>query len=148
MNIPVEVARAQGAHGVKGAVHGVKGAVHGVKGAVHGVKGGRPRLQLTDEERAQRKRDQQTAYRRRKGVPERMPGLGPGGSEYVRIWGKAPGEPLTAEEFALREPLWNARVERKRSVRHAAPVIAKPSVGRNEPCPCGSGRKFKICCGR
>ncbi|HEY6010722.1 MAG TPA: SEC-C metal-binding domain-containing protein [Nitrospirota bacterium] len=20
-------------------------------------------------------------------------------------------------------------------------------VGRNEPCPCGSGRKFKRCCG-
>src|SRR5574341_8834 len=23
-----------------------------------------------------------------------------------------------------------------------------PKVGRNEPCPCGSGRKFKRCCGR
>ena len=22
-----------------------------------------------------------------------------------------------------------------------------PRVGRNEPCPCGSGRKFKKCCG-
>jgi len=21
-----------------------------------------------------------------------------------------------------------------------------PKVGRNEPCPCGSGRKFKKCC--
>jgi preprotein translocase subunit SecA len=21
-------------------------------------------------------------------------------------------------------------------------------VGRNEPCPCGSGKKFKQCCGR
>ena len=21
-----------------------------------------------------------------------------------------------------------------------------PSVGRNEPCPCGSGRKYKHCC--
>lgn len=26
--------------------------------------------------------------------------------------------------------------------RHAA-----PKVGRNDPCPCGSGRKFKKCCG-
>lgn len=24
---------------------------------------------------------------------------------------------------------------------------AQPKVGRNEPCPCGSGRKFKKCCG-
>jgi hypothetical protein len=22
-----------------------------------------------------------------------------------------------------------------------------PKVGRNEPCPCGSGRKYKKCCG-
>ncbi|MEM7098624.1 MAG: SEC-C metal-binding domain-containing protein [Pseudomonadota bacterium] len=22
-----------------------------------------------------------------------------------------------------------------------------PKVGRNEPCPCDSGRKFKKCCG-
>ncbi|WP_141117991.1 SEC-C metal-binding domain-containing protein [Leisingera sp. JC1] len=21
-------------------------------------------------------------------------------------------------------------------------------MGRNEPCPCGSGKKFKQCCGR
>ncbi|RLS50942.1 MAG: hypothetical protein DWH87_01250, partial [Planctomycetota bacterium] len=21
-------------------------------------------------------------------------------------------------------------------------------VGRNDPCPCGSGKKFKNCCGR
>jgi uncharacterized protein len=23
-----------------------------------------------------------------------------------------------------------------------------PKVGRNEPCPCGSGKKFKLCCGK
>lgn len=26
-------------------------------------------------------------------------------------------------------------------------VRAAPKVGRNEPCPCGSGKKFKRCCG-
>ncbi len=26
------------------------------------------------------------------------------------------------------------------------PVIAAPKVGRNDPCPCGSGEKFKRCC--
>ncbi len=25
---------------------------------------------------------------------------------------------------------------------------AQPKVGRNEPCPCGSGKKYKKCCGR
>jgi hypothetical protein len=27
------------------------------------------------------------------------------------------------------------------------PYLAPPKVGRNEPCPCGSGKKFKKCCG-
>jgi SEC-C motif-containing protein len=25
---------------------------------------------------------------------------------------------------------------------------AEPKVGRNEPCPCGSGKKYKKCCGK
>lgn len=25
--------------------------------------------------------------------------------------------------------------------------LKKPDVGRNAPCPCGSGKKFKKCCG-
>jgi preprotein translocase subunit SecA len=28
-----------------------------------------------------------------------------------------------------------------------APVRAGPKVGRNDPCPCGSGKKYKACCG-
>ncbi|WP_252183383.1 SEC-C metal-binding domain-containing protein [Rossellomorea vietnamensis] len=28
------------------------------------------------------------------------------------------------------------------------PVRGGPSVGRNEPCPCGSGKKYKKCCGK
>ncbi|WP_197030781.1 SEC-C metal-binding domain-containing protein, partial [Halomonas sp. BC04] len=23
-----------------------------------------------------------------------------------------------------------------------------PKVGRNDPCPCGSGKKYKQCCGQ
>jgi preprotein translocase subunit SecA len=30
----------------------------------------------------------------------------------------------------------------------ARPVRVQQKVGRNEPCPCGSGKKFKHCCGR
>lgn len=29
-----------------------------------------------------------------------------------------------------------------------APARKVPTPGRNDPCPCGSGRKFKRCCGR
>ena len=28
------------------------------------------------------------------------------------------------------------------------PVAAEKKVGRNVPCPCGSGRKYKRCCGK
>lgn len=33
--------------------------------------------------------------------------------------------------------------------RHPAPTRRRtgPKVGRNDPCPCGSGRKYKKCCG-
>jgi preprotein translocase subunit SecA len=27
------------------------------------------------------------------------------------------------------------------------PVVKGPKVGRNDPCPCGSGKKYKKCCG-
>jgi SEC-C motif-containing protein len=27
-------------------------------------------------------------------------------------------------------------------------VRAGPKTGRNDPCPCGSGKKFKHCCGK
>ena len=29
----------------------------------------------------------------------------------------------------------------------AAPAAAPVKAGRNDPCPCGSGKKFKKCCG-
>ena len=31
--------------------------------------------------------------------------------------------------------------------RTTAPVRSGPKVGRNDPCPCGSGKKYKACCG-
>ncbi|WP_193211347.1 SEC-C metal-binding domain-containing protein [Luteolibacter marinus] len=164
---------------------------HGIKGAAHGIKGGRPRLDLTDEERAERRRKQQEAWRRRQGIQPKKTGSPKSrttnwAQTHVEIWGKSPGVPLTPEEYAEREPLWNARVlakieeaksyEAKKLARRelrrtgrqrsspppaALPALppADPSprirpspvasaVGRTSPCPCGSGRKFKKCCGR
>jgi SWIM/SEC-C metal-binding protein len=28
------------------------------------------------------------------------------------------------------------------------PIETQNKVGRNEPCPCGSGKKYKKCCGK
>lgn len=44
---------------------------------------------------------------------------------------------------AQRVPMPGGRREKAGPVRRR-----EPKVGRNEPCPCGSGRKYKQCCGR
>ena len=73
------------------------------------------------------------------------------------------------EELAAAERNRRAQAEQQMQFQHAAatelgasqangaeeqPVRAAPfvrddrKVGRNEPCPCGSGKKYKQCCGR
>ena len=32
--------------------------------------------------------------------------------------------------------------------RRSRTVVKGKKIGRNEPCPCGSGKKYKYCCGR
>ena len=32
--------------------------------------------------------------------------------------------------------------------KKANTVVKGPKIGRNDPCPCGSGKKYKYCCGR
>jgi len=38
--------------------------------------------------------------------------------------------------------------EAAEAVSRSKPVRAGPKVGRNDPCPCGSGKKYKHCCGK
>ena len=40
------------------------------------------------------------------------------------------------------------RQELYREQRNSKTVVKGPKTGRNEPCPCGSGKKYKKCCGR
>lgn len=37
---------------------------------------------------------------------------------------------------------------REKQLEEISPAPSKFDVGRNEPCPCGSGKKFKKCCGK
>lgn len=48
-------------------------------------------------------------------------------------------EPLTAEDRLLEPDAEPPAI--------STPYIASPKVGRNDPCPCGSGKKYKKCCG-
>ncbi|MCD8118745.1 MAG: SEC-C domain-containing protein [Lachnospiraceae bacterium] len=48
------------------------------------------------------------------------------------------------------EPIFDAATrDRLYREQKAAHTIVKPKkIGRNDPCPCGSGKKYKFCCGR
>jgi preprotein translocase subunit SecA len=77
-----------------------------------------------------------------------------------------PAASVLAGAGSQRRPAPSARVEQKATVSaySGAPgpeeppdpsggkvrqiVRAEPKVGRNDPCPCGSGKKYKKCCGK
>ena len=35
---------------------------------------------------------------------------------------------------------------KKEKYEYQQPIRVEPKVGRNDPCPCGSGKKYKKCC--
>ena len=60
-------------------------------------------------------------------------------------------------EFLLKANI-EQNVERKQVIKGVAndgkekvkqtPKKAEKKIGRNDPCPCGSGKKYKNCCGK
>ena len=40
------------------------------------------------------------------------------------------------------------RKELYREQKSSTTIVKPPKIGRNDPCPCGSGKKYKKCCGR
>lgn len=71
-------------------------------------------------------------------------------------------EPADAEDFEWvyhmfrygRVPKKQSKAEVTFEATHVGektlqhPVVKGKKVGRNDPCPCGSGKKYKMCCGR
>lgn len=55
-------------------------------------------------------------------------------------------ENLQREEVAKDTQAVSGSTDEKQKSRQ--PYVRKNNVGRNDPCPCGSGRKYKHCCGR
>lgn len=51
-------------------------------------------------------------------------------------------------------PAWDSllseekRKELFREQKKSGTVVKEKKVGRNDPCPCGSGKKYKHCCGK
>ena len=40
------------------------------------------------------------------------------------------------------------RKEIYREQKKSGTIVKPKKIGRNDPCPCGSGKKYKQCCGR
>lgn len=70
------------------------------------------------------------ARKREGGLPNRQ--------ESVRIT----GEGVESRNMSLKGNTPN------QEKTHTPIVNTEPKVGRNDPCPCGSGKKYKNCCGR
>ena len=49
--------------------------------------------------------------------------------------------------MAKREASYQYSAPEKGEEKPSKPVTKKDKVGRNDPCPCGSGKKYKKCCG-
>lgn len=57
-------------------------------------------------------------------------------------------------EWLYNLPEWNdllteeKRAELYRIQKRSTTIVKGKKIGRNDPCPCGSGKKYKKCCGR
>ncbi|MEG2172285.1 MAG: preprotein translocase subunit SecA [Desulfovibrionaceae bacterium] len=57
-------------------------------------------------------------------------------------------EGVAAETFQHKEEPAAVSYSGTEPPAHPQPVRAEPRVGRNDLCPCGSGKKYKKCCGQ
>jgi len=65
--------------------------------------------------------------------------------EGFQAWAAAANQVLNAKPL----PRLNCFDEAGEEWDRQDPIVRRqPRVGRNDPCPCGSGRKYKKCCGR
>ncbi len=57
-------------------------------------------------------------------------------------------------DWLFELPAWNQIFdpEKKRALyleaKRMNTIVKGKKIGRNDPCPCGSGKKYKYCCGR
>jgi preprotein translocase subunit SecA len=70
----------------------------------------------------------------------------PNGAPEEQVVEVGPDEPPKSKPVARTEPTV-VGAGRAMAKAGTAPVQDWSSVGRNDPCPCGSGKKFKKCHG-
>src|SRR5262249_20903879 len=52
-----------------------------------------------------------------------------------------------AERHAKLQAIYHSCRQRHLEDKRATKIAMPKKVGRNDPCPCGSGKKYKKCCG-
>ena len=67
---------------------------------------------------------------------------------YAKAAETSSSDHLKQEQFEGSEGYSEAVQNSVRRVEKQQPVVAEKKVGRNDPCPCGSGKKFKQCHGK
>ena len=65
---------------------------------------------------------------------------------WVQIESEEDIEELEVEQVERGRKMFQSITDN--DVRDAEPARASKQAGRNEPCPCGSGKKYKKCCGK
>jgi preprotein translocase subunit SecA len=58
-----------------------------------------------------------------------------------------PQEKLSFSGAATEVEQFGAVKDSAQSEKKNSPIVHVDKIGRNDPCPCGSGKKFKKCCG-
>ena len=87
------------------------------------------------------------SYRYREGKVSRVdPGKNPRCSEQDLLESLKNARPDLDSLLANRQGLLRRLCGRTVKKRPTLPT-ATPKIGRNDPCPCGSGKKWKRCCG-
>ncbi|MDF2178424.1 preprotein translocase subunit SecA [Aliiglaciecola sp. CAU 1673] len=61
---------------------------------------------------------------------------------------RAESDVEAVEEQRRQEEARTRMVEQHQSMNEPAPGEHQPKIGRNDPCPCGSGKKYKQCHGK
>jgi preprotein translocase subunit SecA len=57
-----------------------------------------------------------------------------------------PTEPYLIKSYDMDYYFKYSHLTKKEREANIVPVRTAPKIGRNEKCPCGSGKKFKVCC--
>ncbi len=70
------------------------------------------------------------------------------GARARSVWNVSQTKHDEVDQFSMSEQQRAAAQAPQGEVKVKQIKLETPKVGRNEPCPCGSGKKYKKCCGK